>query len=479
MNKFATRLLPRILKPEIAAAALMLLFGIVFIILLRPLGTPDEPNHFVRAYEVAEGKVFDHKDGKSGCVNEVGEVSRVVNSPASAMPKSVASFTSLNRNMYSLPKQFDQPLNSREQVNVCGRQTQANSPIGYLPQALAILLLRPFNTPPVIMDYMARFFVLGAWVALISAAIKTIPVRKWAFVAVALLPISIQQSISIGADPLSIAPAALFMAILVRSYYEDRSKFAKSDVTYLTLLATIATLSKPVMVVLGIALLFYHFPNSQKVRAANLLIKQSTLLKVAAACTPVLFGLLWSVLAGHHDASATDIFRLAAEKSALFKSSPLGGARLFVVQALHYALSGLSLDEFGAFGWFQYSIPLTLRFVGVAGLILALLVGYKEVRAPFKQVSKKSIQWFNVAVITTAAGIVVANVFTLFVIWTPLNSPGVEGVQFRYFIPAFFILGSVIEARFLCASENWYRNFVLINASVFFVVSALTIGGVL
>lgn len=475
MSRRVYKMLSSALKPEVIAAILISLFGVIFIGILRPLDTPDEANHFVRAYEVSEGKVFGVENGDSGCVTEGGGIFKGSTDTASAMPKSVARFTSLNWKDYDLSQQFKQRLNSHDQVNVCGRQTRANSPIGYLPQAVVMALLRPFNAPPIAMDYAARILILAVWAILISLAIKIIPVRKWAFVAVALLPISIQQSISIGADPLSIAPAALFTAILVRSYFEDRSKSTERDILHLTLLAAIAALSKPVMVLLVIGLIFYNSNDHQKLQIMKWSVSKRLLLKTIAICVPIILCLAWSFAAGHHGASAADVFHLAKEKSALFRSSPLGGLRLFVAQAFHYVFSGFSLDEFGSFGWFEYTIPLTWGFAGVAGLVVALLVGYEEKVAPLKQLTRWSIYRFNAAAIVTALGIVGANIFTLFVIWTPLNAAGVEGVQFRYFIPAFFVLASLIQVRFLRASERWYRNFVLISASILFLISALTI----
>ena len=47
-------------RPDAAAvfAGLALLFGSIFVFLIPPFQSPDEPNHFLRAFQVSEGVFF-------------------------------------------------------------------------------------------------------------------------------------------------------------------------------------------------------------------------------------------------------------------------------------------------------------------------------------------------------------------------------------------------------------------------------------
>ena len=113
------------------------------------------------------------------------------------------------------------------------------------------------------MDYVARLFILIAWSIIIYFAIKTIPVRKWSIGAIALLPISIQQSISISPDALTTSIVALMVAYVVRSYYEDRERKFTKDLIIITILSSLATLSKPVAIA-TIILIPLYFSNILK-----------------------------------------------------------------------------------------------------------------------------------------------------------------------------------------------------------------------
>lgn len=402
----------------------------------------------------------------------------------SAEPKSVTDFMALDntthRENYSISQQLKTNLNAKNQVNVCLLQTQANSPMGYLPQALAIAILRPFNAAPILMDYLARLFILATWTILIALGVKIIPVRKWTLVGIALLPIAIQQSISIGADVLSIAPAVLFMAILVRSYYEDRTQYSKRDMIMLAALAATATLSKPVMIALIILPFFYHYEKTHNSKPMHKRLTNSIVAyKALAILAPLVVYIVWDFLASQHKVAANDVYQLASQNASFLRDSPLAAVVIFVKQLIKYIFYGFSFDQFGAFSWFTYSVPQTWRYLGISTLLLILLISYGEASIPLAKINKKQVLHFNLATLITAIGVLVANILTLYIIWTPRNAFGVQGVQFRYFLPVFFIAACIIETKFLRSTERWYRNFVLANSIVFFAISALTLTKVL
>ena len=277
-----------ILKPEIVVTVLILIFGITFIFLIKPLEIPDEGNQFLRAYGLSDGKLLAGNNTKDGCIAEGGKILYGKNQLQNSLPDSVASFITQNINGYNEQSLLKSKLNPSNRVSVCSTQTELNSPIGYMPQILAILLLKIFNTPPIIMDYVARLFILIAWSIIIYFAIKTIPVRKWSIGAIALLPISIQQSISISPDALTTSIVALMVAYVVRSYYEDRERKFTKDLIIITILSSLATLSKPVAIA-TIILIPLYFSNILKKSKR----KRMVILKIIAIFIPVA-SYLWS-----------------------------------------------------------------------------------------------------------------------------------------------------------------------------------------
>lgn len=81
----------------------------------------------------------------------------------------------------------------------------------------------------------------------------------------------------------------------------------------------------------------------------------------------------------------------------------------------------------------------------------------------------------NSVIALTALGILVGNIFTLYVIYTPPGSWKVEGMQFRYHLPVFILLAVMIERKFAITTERSYRNFILANACAFFLISLAVI----
>lgn len=453
----------------------MLSFGLVFILLIPALSIPDEPNHFVRAYQISDLSLFARVNDDLGCQSESGKITKDSTKYRILMPASVAEYTSLSPEKFSLFNEFQRKLNNDNKTEVCARQTITNSPVAYIPQTLAIALLKPFDASPILMNYLARIFILITWAVIIYFAIKIIPVRKWALLAIALLPMSIQQSTSIGADVLATAPAALVMALVVRSYYENRDKFILRDLMLLMILAIIAILSKPVMVVMLLPILFYR-ANSKKNKVYSRVPLSANQIKIIIILLALFSFIAWSLLAKSHNASVTDIFNIAADKAQFIKDAPIDGLKLFIKQSINYLLySGMSLGQFGSFKWFSASIPETTQYIGISVLVLMIVLGYKEKSIISKDVSGRQIELFNIATVLAAVGVVMANIFTLFVIWTPLNASAVEGVQFRYYIAALFIISVLIHLKRPLIKEYTYSSIVIVNSTIFFIVSALSL----
>ncbi len=462
-----------VLKPEIIAVSLILIFGIVFIFLIKPLQVPDESHQFLRAYELSDGQLFSSKNTKKGCVLGGGQISHQKKQFQNFLPTSVVSFITQNRNNYNEHILLNSNLNPSKLTSVCSTQTELNSPIGYVPQVIAILILRIINAPPIIMDYFARLFILIAWTIIIYFAIKIIPVRKWTITAIALLPIAIQQSISISPDALTTSLTALLAAYIIRSYYQNREKHFTKDLIIITILSSLATLSKPVAIATIVLIPFYFLNTVNKTQR-----KKIILLKIVAMLIPLISYLMWSFLMASHNISINETFILSYQKSQFFKSSQFNEFKLFLRDAKNYLLYGVYFSQFGSFEWFSKSFPHVFDYLGIAGLTIILLVSY-ESKKTLNIIKDKQTHLLNFGIFVSATGVFVATLFSLFIIWTPINSMLIEGIQFRYFLPILMILATINNTKFLKSSSKWYRNFIITYVLIFFIISALTLSGVI
>ena len=56
-----------VLRPELIFAVMALLAGLVLVFVNGPFQAPDEPAHFLRAYQISEGRFFSERvDDKAG-----------------------------------------------------------------------------------------------------------------------------------------------------------------------------------------------------------------------------------------------------------------------------------------------------------------------------------------------------------------------------------------------------------------------------
>jgi len=460
-------------QPEYIGGFLVLLFGIIFMVVLRPLNTPDEANHFLRAYQIAEGDFTGRQNTKEGCLSEWKDSMNTDQALRTFfVPKSVALFAVLDRSNYDASKQYAVPLDARNQIRVCARQTSSNNPIGYIPQVIGITLGRIVHASPIVIDYLARIAVLLFWVACIFFAVRISPVRKWSLIAIALLPIAVQQSISIGADVMSIAPGILFMAVLLRSYYDDRSQYIKKDITMLCAFATVATLAKPVMIFLVLLIPFYIARKHPIMTVRPWRTKQN-LITISAALVPFVFYFIWNAIASMTGVSVTDIFSLAAEKMTLLSQHPFSVLHTFMRQMYHYVVSGASLDGFGSFGWFTYIMPALWMYAGISVMIMSLTLNYETKHTITEK--QRVLPYLRAIITIVAILIVIANISSLFLIWTPLNAVAIQGMQFRYYLAPLFLLAFVALGSRKNVTEVWYRNLILVNSLVLFIVTILTI----
>ncbi len=176
-----------------------LLFGGLFIGLTPPFQSPDEPNHFLRAYQVSEGRLFPEKI----------ENRRLGGYLPTSLQAVADSFAYLKNDHQArlrpglLESSQAIPLRPDHRTFLDFANTAVYAPTAYLPQAAAIALLRPLGAGPLVLLYAARLANLLVWVLLIGAALHTLPALHRPVAALALLPASLVVAASANADVLT------------------------------------------------------------------------------------------------------------------------------------------------------------------------------------------------------------------------------------------------------------------------------------
>jgi uncharacterized membrane protein len=186
------------------------------------------------------------------------------------MPQGIEDFVAQFRNSaYDL----DYTLNHQEILNACKIDLQENdrvfkdfantayySPVSYLPQALAITVLKIFTKKVGILYYCGRLFTFIVWLLCMYLAIKQLPVFKWLITFLLLLPMGLYQSNSFSADVVTNILSILFISFVLKNTFQ-KTKINWQNLLILLSLAALLVLAKVVYV--GLVLLLFLIPAAR------------------------------------------------------------------------------------------------------------------------------------------------------------------------------------------------------------------------
>lgn len=236
-------------KPTTFFVFAALFFELLFNLVTPPLQAPDEINHFFRAYQIADGNFLPvrTKDRLGGympiCFNEF-----------------VVPFNNAATNIkYTLKKDdiiksFDIKFNAEKVEFKDFPSTTTYSFISYLPQVSALFILKQFKCSVATMYYGGRLFSFIFWLLVMYAVITIMPVYKWLFTLIILLPMNLYLANAFSADGMNNCLTFLFMALALKHMFSS-SNITLRDLIILLMILSLLALAKFVYVSF-IALLF-------------------------------------------------------------------------------------------------------------------------------------------------------------------------------------------------------------------------------
>lgn len=246
----------------------------IFYMTLIPVGlVPDEKSHFLRAYEIADGHLVSDKDeeGVGGRVypKELKEV---------IADKTEFTYEDVFKNM--------SVRESNENEFLIFSNTSLYSFICYLPQSTGILLAKIVNLPPLLIAYVGRIFNFACFLILMYFGLKFIPCYKNLFMFIALLPITMQEAVSLSPDALTIATSFSLISFVLYMINKKKGQMNKKELIIMSLLAIILSMCK--IVYLPLCLLLFLIPNDRFKNKKDKYIKISLL-----AAFVILINIIW------------------------------------------------------------------------------------------------------------------------------------------------------------------------------------------
>ena len=385
--------------------------GIGFCFLL-PLGqAPDEPAHIFRAYGISVGDVVTP-------ILENGEI-------GSGMPANLDDMLTwdptvgTDRMLYS---NIGEPVSNETEFENYGGSANYN-PICYLPQVIGLWISRLFHAPVIVSLYMARLFNLAAFIVILFYAIKIAPKFKNFILFFALTPIALQQGASFNPDALVISTCVFLISYVMYLIYDKKTVMTKKEIALLYVLAIGIGLLKLVYVPL---LLMYFLIPKERFGSS----RRKTIHAVIMIMSVAITGIGWFLFSSRYLGDTLEGVNSSGQVAYIL-SNPIKYAevllRTFQVKFKFYTASMLGM----VLGTLQISLP-ELYVYFSAGFFLLLLVQNKE------RLKTKTNE--RITYLATFVVIMLLMFTVLYLQWSPVGHPFVEGIQGRYFLPLLLLV---------------------------------------
>ncbi|MBL7911080.1 MAG: DUF2142 domain-containing protein [Bacteroidia bacterium] len=230
-------------------------FQILYTLVTPPLQAPDEQNHFYRAYQVANG----------GFLPE-----RTTNRLGGQIPLCFNEFinpyfyaaTNLKYVLYGHETQAANSVAFTDSVTEFKDfpNTAYYSAVSYMPQALGMYIVKQFNCSVSSIYYAGRFAGFLFWLIIMYLVIRIVPVYKWLFTTLILLPMNLYVTNSLSADTVTNCLGFLFIALVLKHVFSEK-RIKLNDLLLLLALVLLIVFAKVVYV--GLIVLLFLIPANK------------------------------------------------------------------------------------------------------------------------------------------------------------------------------------------------------------------------
>jgi hypothetical protein len=414
-------------RPQLAFAAVALLFGAGFALTTPPLQSPDENRHLIRAYMIAGGQLTATPYPGTP---EYGVAAAEVPISITRMPERLGPGIAFHPEVRQDPGRI--AAEWRETLAPERREwhhlPSTYSPLAYAPQAAGVVLGRLLGAPPVAYVHLGRLANLALYVALVAVALRLAPAHRYTLLVVALAPMAIFQAASLSPDAATNAVAWLFLSVTL-AIAARPGRIASGEWAALLGSAALLGLLKPPAALLAPAALLVPAQRFAG-RAGWLAAGVATI--ASAAFTAGLWGWALSRLQLPTVVAGADE---AAQLRGML-ADPLGFADVLARSVRDGAVS-YAVTMVGVLGWLDTPLPRWIYPAWLATLVgVAVWDGGPD--SPVRG-SRRAL----------CLGIAIAGalaVLGLIYLVNPVGSVRIEGVQGRYFLP-FLPLGLIALHR--------------------------------
>jgi uncharacterized membrane protein len=436
-----------------------LVSGVIISFRIPPLFGNDEIVHFPRAYHVQAGHLWaEHLSGYDY---------------GAYLPSQLVAMNHAFREQVQSKGEASKLAQIRQQYGhekISGNETQplsftsANvySAWSYLPAAIGMWIADLFHLPLVWYIYLARLGCLLVWLTLVYFAIRIIPVGKYFLMAVALLPTSLVQASTIGLDGVVNGLAWLIVALTLAIFAKKIRMTPKTMVGLAVLCAYLATTKQGYALIAALPLLVptsLYSVSRARARTFRLIFASSLIIVTylyIAKTGPIADTLHFIQRPGLYVDAAAQIKHILTNPVAIIATIVFAPFSLSYLN-VYAGVVGVLTNKL-------VYLPVAVMFLLYAALALVFAGqrGAKELR---------SYRWTLLAGgIAIVAGTFLLINLALYVSFTTVGNPHIEGVQGRYLLP--------LAPLFILMKSGWPKPMISLSGSKIGLLagSALFIG---
>lgn len=302
----------------------------------------------------------------------------------------------------------------------------------YIPQSLAIMIGKMFGFSTAGLAYFARIFNFVLWAVLVYFAIKLIPKFKKIVLFIALLPITLQEATSLAPDALAIGLGIFLISYVVYLAYGRKEKLSRKELALLYTMAGVMGFCK--IVYLPLVLLYLIIPEerfgSKKKKWIHLAIIGTLVVVLNLAWLAVSSGFLVEFNPGVN----------SKEQLVWIMSHPFGYvvviARTIVANMQLWISNMLGMH----LGSFVFNLPSIVFLMSFAMFVVLFMQRDETLK----------IKKFDRIVFIVTFLIITMLIFTsLYIQWTAVSAPIIDGIQGRYFLPILLLVPLIF-----CRKDN-------------------------
>lgn len=402
-------------KLENTFLVLSVVMGILFVVINPFPHRLDEDTHFFKSYTISQGDFCQEiRDGQVG--NDVSV--------------SVADYTSFgNFSLTSNLHLLKQPI-STEEVYYVNSHASSIIPLAHCVSALGIGIARLLGASYGVMVIAGRLANYLAYTALCYYAIKQTKYYKSVFFTIACLPAALWMAGSFSTDPVLLGAALLLVATCFKYTYQDDEMLVSTKDTVCILLCGLLVISLKSFVYSPLALCFFLIPKS-------CFRKKQWGITIGAAMLIVFLAAFWqnrlsSTYASPGDSRGGDTD--TARQIRFILGDPLLAVKTFVNYYRTTVMNHLTAAN----------APGT--YTAVSGLFSILCILSATIANDKYPLSVQKRRNTNCFFVICFCSMVFLSTLAMYLMFTPVGSIGIEGVQTRYFFPPLVLL--------MCAFAN-------------------------